>query len=65
MATSFEGKHGSIRYFVMVELDKKWTLNFKIKKLFTLINPVDINQREYLVNYFISIKKNLILSIVY
>ncbi len=55
MATSFEGKHGSIRYFVMVDLDKKWALNFKIKKLFTLINPVDINQREYLVNILFKI----------
>jgi hypothetical protein len=52
MATSFEGKHGSIRYFVVVELDKKWALNYKIKKMFTLVNPIDINHREFLVLLF-------------
>jgi hypothetical protein len=56
MATSFEGKHGSIRYFVVVELDKKWALNYKIKKLFTLVNPIDINQREFLVFFYIKSK---------
>jgi hypothetical protein len=52
MVTSFEGKHGSIRYFLKVELDKPWTLNHKMKKLFTVINPIDINQREFLMPIF-------------
>lgn len=50
IVTSFEGKHGSIRYYLKAELDKPWTLNHKIKKLFTIITPIDINEREYMVN---------------
>lgn len=50
IVTSFEGKHGSIRYYLKAELDKPWTLNHKIKKLFTVITPIDINEREYLVS---------------
>ena len=49
MFTSFEGKHGSIRYFLKTELDKPWAFNQKLKKIFTVISPVDINQSEYLV----------------
>lgn len=49
IVTSFEGKHGSIRYYLKAELDKPWTLNHKIKKLFTVITPIDINEREYLI----------------
>lgn len=49
MVTSFEGKHGSIRYYLKAELDKPWAFNHKLKKLFTVINPIDINGREYLV----------------
>ena len=51
MVTSFEGKHGSIRYYLKAELDKPWAFNHKLKKLFTVINPIDINEREYLVNF--------------
>jgi hypothetical protein len=57
MVTSFEGSKGSIRYFLKAELDKPWTLNHKLKKLFTVINPVDINQREYLVRFYINKRK--------
>lgn len=59
MVTSFEGKHGSIRYFLKAELDKPWTLNHKLKKMFTLITPVDINQREYLVPIFNQCSKTI------
>jgi hypothetical protein len=59
MVTSFEGKHGSIRYFLKVELDKPWTLNHKMKKLFTVINPIDINNREYVMPIFNECSKTL------
>lgn len=49
--TSFEGRHGSIRYYLKVELDKPWAFNHKLKKIFTIIKPIDINEREYLVIY--------------
>jgi hypothetical protein len=48
LVTSFEGKHGNVRYYLKAELDKRWTMNFKVKKLFTIITPIDINQEEYL-----------------
>ena len=49
MFTSFEGKHGSIRYFLKLELDQPWSWNQKLKKLFTVISPIDINESQFLV----------------
>ena len=51
IATSFEGKHGSIRYWLKVEMDKPWSFNHKTKKAFTVISPIDINQPEYVVSH--------------
>uniref|UniRef100_H3C9H7 Arrestin domain containing 2 n=1 Tax=Tetraodon nigroviridis TaxID=99883 RepID=H3C9H7_TETNG len=42
LVTSFEGKHGSIRYWVKVKLHPRATVK-KIKKDFTVIEPIDIN----------------------
>jgi len=47
IATSFEGKHGSIRYWLKAEMDKPWSFNTKTKKAFTVISPIDINKPEY------------------
>ncbi|XP_053369439.1 arrestin domain-containing protein 2 isoform X1 [Clarias gariepinus] len=43
LVTSFEGKHGSIRYWVKVKLHRPWAQVKKIKKEFTVIEPIDIN----------------------
>ncbi|XP_046714166.1 arrestin domain-containing protein 2 isoform X1 [Silurus meridionalis] len=43
LVTSFEGKHGSIRYWVKVKLHRPWAPVKKIKKEFTVIEPIDIN----------------------
>lgn len=43
LVTSFEGKHGSIRYWVKVKLHRPWSTVRKIKKEFTVIEPIDIN----------------------
>uniref|UniRef100_A0A8C6SKF3 Arrestin domain containing 2 n=1 Tax=Neogobius melanostomus TaxID=47308 RepID=A0A8C6SKF3_9GOBI len=43
LVTSFEGKHGSIRYWVKVKLHRPWFTVRKIKKEFTVIEPIDIN----------------------
>uniref|UniRef100_A0A4W6CL29 Arrestin domain containing 2 n=1 Tax=Lates calcarifer TaxID=8187 RepID=A0A4W6CL29_LATCA len=43
LVTSFEGKHGSIRYWVKVKLHRPWATVKKIKKEFTVIEPIDIN----------------------
>lgn len=47
VCTSFEGKHGSIRYWLKAELSKPWTFNMKVKKAFTVITPIDINKPEF------------------
>jgi hypothetical protein len=47
IATSFEGKHGNIRYWLKAEMDKPWGFNNKTKKAFTVISPIDINKPEY------------------
>ncbi|GIY58231.1 arrestin domain-containing protein 3 [Caerostris extrusa] len=49
ISTSFEGKYGSIRYWLKAEMEKPWTFNHKAKKAFTVICPIDINRAEYLV----------------
>ncbi|XP_028672511.1 arrestin domain-containing protein 2 isoform X1 [Erpetoichthys calabaricus] len=43
LVTSFEGKHGSIRYAVKVKLHRPWCTVKKIKQEFTVIEPIDIN----------------------
>ncbi|XP_041086639.1 arrestin domain-containing protein 2 isoform X1 [Polyodon spathula] len=43
LVTSFEGKHGSIRYCVKAKLHRPWNTVKKIKKEFTVIEPIDIN----------------------
>jgi hypothetical protein len=47
ICTSFEGKHGSIRYWLKAEMDKPWSFNHRTKKAFTVISPIDINKAEY------------------
>lgn len=49
--TSFEGKHGSIRYWVKVKLHRPWATVKKIKKEFTVIEPIDINTPSLLVRF--------------
>ncbi|XP_067872128.1 arrestin domain-containing protein 2 isoform X2 [Heterodontus francisci] len=43
LVTSFEGKHGSVRYWVKVKLHRPWATVKKIKREFTVIEPIDIN----------------------
>ncbi|NWI21906.1 ARRD2 protein, partial [Crypturellus soui] len=43
LATSFEGKHGSVRYWVKAKLHRPWATVKKAKKEFTVIEPIDIN----------------------
>uniref|UniRef100_A0A8B9HTK0 Arrestin domain-containing protein 3 n=1 Tax=Astyanax mexicanus TaxID=7994 RepID=A0A8B9HTK0_ASTMX len=43
LATSFEGKHGSVRYWVKAELHRPWLLPIKLKKEFTVFEHIDIN----------------------
>ncbi|KAK0055336.1 arrestin domain-containing protein 3 [Biomphalaria pfeifferi] len=59
ISTSFEGKHGSIRYWLKAEMDKPWSFNHKTKKAFTVISPIDINRPEYQVQVESSVEKTL------
>ncbi|XP_060581680.1 arrestin domain-containing protein 3-like [Ruditapes philippinarum] len=59
IATSFEGKHGNIRYWLKAEMDKPWGFNNKTKKAFTVISPIDINKPEYQVCVESSVEKTL------
>ncbi|XP_051876183.1 arrestin domain-containing protein 3-like isoform X2 [Pristis pectinata] len=43
LATSFEGKYGSVRYWVKAELHRPWMLVMKVKKEFTVFEHIDIN----------------------
>ncbi|XP_014661544.1 PREDICTED: arrestin domain-containing protein 3-like [Priapulus caudatus] len=48
ISTSFEGKYGSVRYWLKAEIDKPWSFNHSTKRAFTVISPIDINLVEYL-----------------
>lgn len=50
LATSFEGKHGSVRYWVKAKLHRPWATVKKVKKEFTVIEPIDINTPALLVS---------------
>ncbi|XP_061783190.1 arrestin domain-containing protein 3-like [Nerophis lumbriciformis] len=43
LATSFEGKHGSVRYWVKAQLQRPWMLPVKTKKEFIVFEHIDIN----------------------
>ncbi|KAG7231782.1 hypothetical protein INR49_010387 [Caranx melampygus] len=43
LATSFEGKHGSVRYWVKAELHRPWLRPVKTKKEFIVFEHIDIN----------------------
>ncbi|XP_032568025.1 arrestin domain-containing protein 2 isoform X2 [Chiroxiphia lanceolata] len=43
LVTSFEGKHGSVRYWVKAKLHRPWATVKKAKREFTVIEPIDIN----------------------
>lgn len=49
LATSFEGRHGSVRYWVKAELHRPWLLPVKLKKEFTVFEHIDINTPSLLV----------------
>ncbi|MBN3274888.1 ARRD3 protein, partial [Polyodon spathula] len=49
LATSFEGKNGSVRYWVKAELHRPWLLPVKVKKEFTVFEHIDINTPSLLV----------------
>ncbi|CAL1526418.1 unnamed protein product [Lymnaea stagnalis] len=42
--SSFEGHYGFIRYWVKVTIERPWKNNVSVKKLFTVICPVDLNR---------------------
>ncbi|XP_048198521.1 arrestin domain-containing protein 2 isoform X2 [Perognathus longimembris pacificus] len=43
LVTSFEGKHGSVRYCVKATLHRPWAPARRARRAFTVIQPVDIN----------------------
>ncbi|KAM9734919.1 arrestin domain-containing protein 3-like [Menidia menidia] len=43
LATSFEGKHGSVRYWVRAQLQRPWMLPVRAKKEFIVFEHIDIN----------------------
>ncbi|XP_042144827.1 arrestin domain-containing protein 3 [Ixodes scapularis] len=59
VTTSFEGKYGSVRYWLKAEVEKPWSFNHKTKKAFTVISPIDINRNEYLMPVESSVEKTL------
>ncbi|KAI8777174.1 arrestin domain-containing protein 3-like [Biomphalaria glabrata] len=42
--SSFEGQYGFIRYWIKVAIERPWKEDVSVKKLFTVIYPVDLNR---------------------
>uniref|UniRef100_A0A2C9JRJ5 Arrestin C-terminal-like domain-containing protein n=1 Tax=Biomphalaria glabrata TaxID=6526 RepID=A0A2C9JRJ5_BIOGL len=42
--SSFEGQYGFIRYWTKVAIERPWKEDVSVKKLFTVIYPVDLNR---------------------
>ncbi|OQV13229.1 Arrestin domain-containing protein 3 [Hypsibius exemplaris] len=59
VATSFEGKYGSIRYWLKAELGKPWSFAYKTKKPVTVISPIDINRSEFMEPVEGAVEKNV------
>nr|XP_017501888.2 arrestin domain-containing protein 2 isoform X3 [Manis javanica] len=49
LVTSFEGKHVSVRYCIKATLHRPWVPACQARKVFTVIEPVDINTPALLV----------------
>ncbi|XP_056288957.1 arrestin domain-containing protein 3-like isoform X3 [Pseudoliparis swirei] len=43
LATSFEGRHGSVRYWLQAELRRPWLPPLRVKKEFIVFEHIDIN----------------------
>ncbi|KAL8222421.1 UNVERIFIED_CONTAM: Arrestin domain-containing protein 3, partial [Gekko kuhli] len=43
LPSSFEGRHGNVRYWVKAELNRSWHLPVTFKKEFTVFEHIDIN----------------------
>lgn len=48
LVTSFEGKHGCVRYWIKAKLHRPWSTVKKTKKDFTVIEHIDINSPDLL-----------------
>ncbi|XP_041372265.1 arrestin domain-containing protein 3-like [Gigantopelta aegis] len=44
LPSSFEGQFGFVRYWVVVNIEKPWNTDYSVKKVFTVICPVDLNR---------------------
>lgn len=47
LSTSIECKYGNVRYYLKGEVDIPWSFNYRTKKAFTVICPIDINRPQY------------------
>lgn len=65
ISTSFEGKYGSVRYWLKGEVEKPWSFNHKTKKAFTVISHIDINRSEYLVSDTTGIRNQMTIFVVF
>lgn len=49
LPTTFEGKHGHVKYWLKAILDRPWKDEIKIVEPFTVTERIDVNQPEFLV----------------
>ena len=49
LPTTFEGKHGHVKYWLKAILDRPWKEDRTVIEAFTVVERVDVHQPEFLV----------------
>lgn len=49
LPTTFEGKHGHVKYWLKAILDRPWKEDRTVVEAFTVLESVDVSQPEFLV----------------
>ena len=49
LPTTFEGKHGCVKYWLKAIIDRPWKEDKTVMEAFNVVERVDVNQPEFLV----------------